>query len=224
MNSFKNIFFKKMKIKVFEFNPIAVNTYVLYDKTGECVIVDAACFYPNEQRALFEFIQSKKLVVKHLLNTHLHFDHVFGVNLIEKQFKVKLQAHKDDEFLLATMDEQLAMFGFTPNGDYVPTVGKYIDENDIIEFGNQKLSIIHVPGHSPGSIVFYNKEENVVVSGDVLFKGSIGRTDLPQGNHNLLIEDIKTKLLTLPGNTIVYPGHGPATTIKDEKRMNPFLQ
>ena len=213
-----------MKIKIFEFNPIAVNTYVLYDKTGECVIVDPACFYPNEQQALVKFINDKKLVVKHILNTHLHFDHVFGVNFVEKQFGVKMQAHKADEFLLETMNEQSAMFGFTPNGDYVPTVGKYIDENDTIEFGNQKLSIMHVPGHSPGSIVFYNKEQNVAVSGDVLFNGSIGRTDLPQGNHHQLIDGIKTKLLVLPPNTVVYPGHGPATNIKGEMRSNPFLQ
>lgn len=213
-----------MKIKIFEFNPIAVNTYVLYDKTGECVIVDPACFYPNEQEALVNFINDKKLVVKHILNTHLHFDHVFGVNFVEKQFGVKMQAHKADEFLLETMNEQLAMFGFSPNGDYVPTVGKYIDENDTIEFGNQKLSIMHVPGHSPGSIVFYNKEQNVAVSGDVLFNGSIGRTDLPQGNHQQLIEGIKTKLLVLPPDTVVYPGHGPATNIKGEMRSNPFLQ
>lgn len=213
-----------MKVKVFEFNPIAVNTYVLYDKTGECVIIDAACFYPDEQRELFNFINNKNLVIKHVLNTHLHFDHLFGVNFIEKQFEVQMKAHKADEFLLDSINDQLAAFGFSPNGDYTPTIGKYIDEDDIIEFGNQKLSIMHVPGHSPGSIVFYSQENGIVVSGDVLFNGSIGRTDLFQGNHNQLINEIKTKLLTLPGDTIVYPGHGPATTIKREIKSNPFLQ
>ena len=213
-----------MKVKVFEFNPIAVNTYVLYDKTGECVIIDAACFYPDEQRELFDFITDKKLVIKHLLNTHLHFDHIFGVNFIEKKFKVQMKAHKADEFLLASINDQLAAFGFSPNGDYTPTIGTYIDDNDIIEFGNQKLSIMHVPGHSPGSIAFYSQENSIVVSGDALFSGSIGRTDLPQGNHNLLIDGIKKKLLTLPANTIVYPGHGPATTVKRETKTNPFLQ
>ena len=212
-----------MKVKKFEFNPIAVNTYVLYDQTGECVIVDSACFYPFEQQDLVKFINDNQLVVKHVINTHLHFDHVFGVNFVVREFGEKMQAHKADEFLLETMNDQLAMFGFTPNGDYVPTVDKYIDENDVIEFGNQKLSIIHVPGHSPGSVVFYNKEQNIVVSGDVLFNGSIGRTDLPQGNHQQLIDGIKTKLLTLPENTFVYPGHGPATTIKGEMKSNPFL-
>ena len=213
-----------MNIKVFEFNPIAVNTYVLYDETGECVIIDAACFFPNEQQELLSFISDNKLVVKHLLNTHLHFDHVFGVNFMEEQFDVKMKAHKADEFLLASMQQQMAMFGFPANGKYIPTMGEYIDENDIIEFGNQKLSIMSVPGHSPGSIVFYNKKENLVISGDVLFNGSIGRTDLPQGDHNLLIDGIKTKLLVLPEDTVVYPGHGPSTTIKGEKQMNPFLQ
>ena len=213
-----------MNIKIFEFNPIAVNTYVLYDETGECVIIDAACFFPNEQQELLSFINNNKLVVKHLLNTHLHFDHVFGVNFMEEQFDVKMKAHKADEFLLASMQQQMAMFGFPANGKYIPTMGEYIDENDIIEFGNQKLSIMSVPGHSPGSIVFYNKKENLVISGDVLFNGSIGRTDLPQGDHNLLIDGIKTKLLVLPEDTVVYPGHGPSTTIKGEKQMNPFLQ
>lgn len=213
-----------MNIKIFEFNPIAVNTYVLYDETGECVIVDPACFFPNEQQELLKFINEKKLVVKHLLNTHLHFDHVFGVNFIEAQFDVKMKAHKADKFLLANMEQQMVMFGFPANGDYIPTLTNYIDENDIIEFGNQKLTIMHVPGHSPGSLVFYNKQEGVVVSGDVLFNGSIGRTDLPQGDHNSLIDGIKRKILTLPDNTVVYPGHGPATSVEGEKRINPFLQ
>lgn len=213
-----------MKIKVFEFNPIAVNTYVLYDKTGECVIIDPACFYPDEQRSLFNFIQDKNLVIKHVLNTHLHFDHIFGVNFVEKQFEVKTEAHKADEFLLETMNEQLAAFGFTPNGSYVPTIGKYIDERDVIEFGKQRLSIMHIPGHSPGSIVFYNKEQDVAISGDVIFRGSIGRTDLPKGNFEQLIEGIKTKLLVLPHQTAIYPGHGPATTVKYEMSNNPFLQ
>lgn len=213
-----------MKVKVFEFNPISVNTYVLHDKTGECVIIDAACFFPDEQRALFNYILNNNLVVKHVLNTHLHFDHVFGVNFIEQQFKVHMEAHKDDKFLIDSFSDQMAMFGFSDSVKYKPTVGKYIDENDTIEFGNQKLSIIHVPGHSPGSIVFYSKTDGFIVSGDVLFHGSIGRTDLLQGNHNQLIDGIKTKLLTLPIDTVVYPGHGPATTIKGEMKMNPFLQ
>lgn len=213
-----------MKVKVFEFNAIAVNTYVLSDKTGECVIIDPACYYPDEQRALFNYIIDKKLIVKHVLNTHLHFDHVFGANFIMEQFNVEMEAHKADQFLIDSFSEQMSLFGFSSNDKFKPTVGKYIDENDIIEFGNQKLSILHVPGHSPGSIAFYNKEEGCIISGDVLFNGSIGRTDLLQGDHNQLIEGIKTKLMILPQNTIVYPGHGPATTIGKEAKSNPFLK
>lgn len=212
-----------MKIKVFEFNPIAVNTYVLRDK-GECVVIDAACFYPNEQRALLNYILDKNLVVKHILNTHLHFDHLFGVNFMESQFKLQMKAHKADQFLLEGMADQMALFGFKDNGNYKPTIGKYIDESDVIEFGSQKLSILHLPGHSPGSIAFYNKAKNVMFSGDALFNGSIGRTDLPQGNHNQLLEGIRTKIFSLPGKTIVYPGHGPATTIDREIKSNPFFQ
>lgn len=212
-----------MKIKVFEFNPVAVNTYVLHDETGECVIVDPACFYPDEQHALFNYINDNSLIIKHVINTHLHFDHVFGVNFIENQFHIKMQAHKDDEFLLETMADQMAMFGFKMNGNAIPKIWKYINENDIIEFGNQTLTIMHVPGHSPGSIVFYNKKENLIVSGDVLFNGSIGRTDLPRCSHEDLIKGIRTKLFTLPENTIVYPGHGPATTIGKEIKTNPFF-
>ena len=212
-----------MKVKVFEFNPIAVNTYVLHDETGECVIIDPACFYHDEERALFNYINDEKLIIKHVLNTHLHFDHLFGVNFIQSQFKVSMKTHKADEFLLDTITEQMALFGFAANEKHIPTIGTYIDENDIIEFGNQKLSIMHVPGHSPGSIVFYNEAEHCIVSGDVLFNGSIGRTDLPKGNHSQLINGIKAKLLILPDETIVYPGHGPSTTIGKEKKTNPFL-
>ena len=211
-----------MKVKVFEFNPIAVNTYVLHDKE-ECVVIDAACFFPDEQSALLNYILDNNLVVKHILNTHLHFDHIFGVNFMESQFKLQMEANKADEFLLDGIDSQMAMFGFKSNGQYTPTFGKYIDENDVIEFGDQKLSIFHVPGHSPGSIAFYNEAENVVFSGDVLFNGSIGRTDLPKGNHEQLLESIRKNIFTLPGRTIVYPGHGPATTVENEINSNPFF-
>lgn len=211
-----------MKVKVFEFNPIAVNTYVLHDK-GECVVIDAACFFPDEQSALLNYILDNNLVVKHILNTHLHFDHIFGVNFMESHFKLQMEANKADEFLLDGIDSQMAMFGFKSNGQYTPTFGKYIDENDVIEFGDQKLSIFHVPGHSPGSIAFYNEAENVVFSGDVLFNGSIGRTDLPKGNHEQLLESIRKNIFTLPGKTIVYPGHGPATTVENEINSNPFF-
>ncbi|MDO5664193.1 MAG: MBL fold metallo-hydrolase [Bacteroidia bacterium] len=212
-----------MKIKIFEFNPLGVNTYVLYDKTGECIIIDASCFFPDEKELLLNFILDNNLVVKHLVNTHLHFDHIFGVNFIASQFDLKLQVHKDDEFLLVNLSEQLQMFGFNSNTDYKPEIGGYLAENDTITFGEHQLKILHVPGHSPGSIVFYNEKEKFAVVGDVLFNGSIGRTDLPGGSFEQLADGIRTKLFTLPDETEIYSGHGPKTTVGQEKKYNPFV-
>lgn len=212
-----------MKIKIFEFNPLGVNTYVLYDETGECIVVDASCFFPDENELLLNFILDNNLTVKYLVNTHLHFDHIFGVNFMASQFGLKLQAHRDDIFLLEKMSEQLQLFGFNTNVDYTPEIGRYLSEDDVISFGEQQLKVLHVPGHSPGSIVFYNEKEQFAVVGDVLFNGSIGRTDLLGGNFEQLIEGIRTKLFTLPDKTEIYPGHGPKTTIGRAKRDNPFV-
>lgn len=212
-----------MNIKIFEFNPIAENTYVVYDETKECVIIDAGCFFPDEKRQLLDFILDNDLVVKHLLNTHLHFDHVFGNKFILDQFGLKAFANDKDLFLLEVMPAQMRMFGFR-DAEEAPEVGSFIKENDTIEFGNQKFIVLEVPGHSPGSVAFYSIEGECVFVGDALFRGSIGRTDLAGGNQSQLIEAIRTRLLTLPPETIVYPGHGPQTSIRDEKRNNPFLQ
>lgn len=212
-----------MEIKIFEFNPIGENTYVLYDETKECVIIDPGCFYPDEERHLLDFILDNDLVVKHLLNTHLHFDHVFGNQFIYEQFGMKPEANKEDEFLLDGFAAQLRAFGFEDRGFTAPKIGTYLNENDVITFGNQRLIILHVPGHSPGSVVFYNQDAGCVIVGDVLFRGSIGRTDLAKGNHRQLIEGIEKKLFTLPPDTVVYPGHGPMTTIGGEIKNNPFF-
>lgn len=211
-----------MEIKIFQFNPIGVNTYVLYDETNECVIIDAGCFYHDEKEYLLNFILDNNLVVKHLLNTHLHFDHVLGNEFVKEQFSLDTEANKLDQFLLDGLPAQMRMFGFDPI-ENVPVVGRYLEEGDIVEFGNQQLKILQIPGHSPGSIVFYSSENNCVFVGDVLFRYSVGRTDLAGGDHRQLIEGIQQKLLVLPPDTVVYPGHGPATTIGDEKRSNPFL-
>lgn len=213
-----------MKIKTFEFNPLAVNTYVLSDDTKECVVIDATCFYHDEKETLLHYLIDNDLKVKHLINTHLHFDHIFGVNLLASQFGLELECHKDDEFLLENIPAQLQMFGFgNTKTDYTPKIGKYLTENDVIEFGLQKLHIFHVPGHSPGSLVFYNAAAGCVFTGDVLFNSSIGRTDLAGGDYEQLIKGIKEKLFALPPETVVYAGHGPSTTIGFEKKNNPFV-
>jgi len=211
-----------MKIKTFEFNPIGENTYILYDETNECVIIDAGTFYPDEKQCFLNFILNNELIVRHVLNTHLHFDHVFGNAFLLEQFNLQPQANKADEFLLEGMPAQLKMFGF-PEVEKSPSIGKYLNENDIIKFGNQELVVFEVPGHSPGSVAFYSKENKCVFVGDVLFRGSIGRTDLAGGNYDQLLNSIRTKLLILPPDTVVYSGHGPVTTIKNEMESNPFL-
>lgn len=212
-----------MNIKIFEFNPIAENTYILYDDTKECVIIDAGCFYPDEKQQLLNFILDNDLIVKHLLNTHLHFDHVLGNKFVADQFHIQPTANKEDTFLLEAMPIQMQMFGFRESEE-APAIGTYIRENDIIQFGKQKLIVLEVPGHSPGSVVFYSEEGNCVFVGDALFRNSIGRTDLARGNQQQLVDAIKSKLLSLPPDTIVYPGHGPQTTIQYETANNPFLQ
>lgn len=212
-----------MKIKTFEFNPLGVNTYVLYDRTGECIVVDASCFFPDENKLLLNFILDNNLVVKHLVNTHLHFDHIFGVNFLASQFGLKLLVHRDDVVLLENLPQQLQLFGFNTNVDYRPEIGGFLAENDVVSFGEQQLKVLHVPGHSPGSIVFYNEKEKLALVGDVLFNGSIGRTDLLEGSFEQLTEGIRTKLFTFPDDTEVYPGHGPKTTIGQERRYNPFV-
>ena len=212
-----------MKIKIFEFNPLGVNTYVLYDRTGECIVVDASSFFPDENELLLNFILDNNLVVKHIINTHLHFDHIFGVNFLASQFGLKLLVHRDDVVLLENLPQQLQLFGFNTNVDYRPEIGDFLAEDDTISFGEQQLRVLHVPGHSPGSIVLYNEKKELALAGDVLFNGSIGRTDLLGGNFEQLTEGIRTKLFTLPDDTEVYPGHGPKTTIGQEKRYNPFV-
>ncbi|NDV68869.1 MBL fold metallo-hydrolase [Dysgonomonas sp. 25] len=210
-----------MNIKIFPFNPIQVNTYVLSDETKECVIIDPGCFYPDEKRELLSYILDNDLVIKHVLNTHLHFDHTLGLNFVYEQFQMRTEAHQADQFLLDMLPQQYEAFGFGKYDGEIPIIGKYLTEHDIISFGNQKLAIQHVPGHSPGSLVFYNNEYAFV--GDVLFRGSIGRTDLIGGDMQLLLDGIRSKLFTLSPDTVVYSGHGPTTTIGEEAKNNPFF-
>jgi glyoxylase-like metal-dependent hydrolase (beta-lactamase superfamily II) len=214
-----------MQIKIFPFNPLEVNTYVLSDETKECAIIDAACYQPHETELLINYIVDNGFTVKQLINTHLHFDHIFGINALAEKFDVKVAFHKEDEFLLDSIPQKLAMFGFPidNNVNYTPEVGRYLIDKEVIAFGNQQLKAIHVPGHSPGSLCYYNEAANAVFTGDVLFLESIGRTDLPGGDYDKLVHGIRTKLFTLPPETVVYPGHGPKTTIGFESEHNPFI-
>ena len=210
-----------MQIKRFEFNLIGENTYLLYDETKEAVIIDCGAFYSEEKSLLEESITKNQLVLKHLLNTHLHLDHAFGNKFIYDTYGIKPEYHSSEESM-PELENQAKFFGMKIGKSKVEAE-KYLEDGELITFGNSILKAILVPGHSPGSLCFYSEKDGVLFSGDVLFQGSVGRSDLWGGNHEELISGIKNKLLTLPENTIVYSGHGDETTIKNEIKNNPFL-
>ena len=212
-----------MKIEKFTFNPFAENTYVIYDeRTKDCIIIDPGCYESNEEKILLNFILSNKLVPSKLINTHCHIDHIFGNNFVMKNWNVELFFHKKEEELLSQSKNIAKSYGFE-NYKLSPKADKFIDENDNISIGNEKLKIFFTPGHSPGHICLYNKKHNILISGDVIFMNSIGRTDLPGGNYKTLIDSIKTKIINLPEETNIFCGHGPSTTLIKEKINNPFL-
>jgi hydroxyacylglutathione hydrolase len=210
-----------LKIKVFIFSPIQENTYVLYNEKNECFIIDPGCYFPEEQQALKAFIDKNGLIPKKLLNTHCHLDHVFGNKFVAETWNLTLHLHPKEEVVLQFAPTSGLMYDM-PFDNYT---GEFIflNEGEQISLGNDQLEIIHAPGHSPGSICFYCKEEKFIIGGDVLFNGSIGRTDLPMGDHETLLNSIREKLFVLPDDVVVYSGHGPETTIGNEKKFNPFV-
>lgn len=212
-----------MKIKRFEFNMFPENCYVLWDDTQEAVIIDPGCFYEDEKQALKGFLQGLELNVRHLLCTHLHLDHIFGNPFLLRELGLKAEAHQADEFLLGEAAKQSRMFGFKTQEAPVP-LGGYLNDGDLITFGHTQLEAIHVPGHSPGSLVFYCAADGCMFSGDVLFQGSVGRADLFGGNFDTLIDGIRSRLFVLPPESVVYPGHGNPTTIGTEMAENPFFR
>jgi len=211
-----------MTIKTFTFNPFQENTYLVFDETNEAVIIDAGCLQAAEKQALSRFIEDNKLTLKRVLNTHLHLDHQFGNKFLFDTYGIAPEACIEDEFLLENVVAQARSYGFPVTEEAQP-LGAYITENQEIIFGNSSLKAIHAPGHSPGSMVLYSEKDGVMFAGDVLFQGSIGRTDLPKGDYASLILAITKKLLILPDSTVVYCGHGPSTTIGYEKKNNPYL-
>ncbi len=217
-----NSYLCKMQVKKFTFNPFQENTYVLFDGSKECVIVDAGCYYPQEFEELKLFIQENGLKVVKLISTHSHLDHVFGNKVVLDFFKVPLGIHPEDETTLDALEQTASMYGI-PNVLKSPEPDFYFNHGDFVEFGDTKLEVRFVPGHAPGHVVFVNHEAGVVINGDCLFQGSIGRTDLPGGNHELLLTKIKKELFTLPDHFVVYSGHGGETTIGTEKSTNPFF-
>ncbi len=209
------------KIKKFVFNDFQTNCYILYDSSYEAVIIDGAANSHTGLKQIDDFLNDNHLIPKYILNTHGHLDHVCGNYYLESRFRIPILSHKDDDFLIENSLQLAKQFGYAI--EQPPKPDKHLKDHDIIKFGDTQLEIILVPGHTPGSIAFYNAEDNFVITGDVLFLESIGRTDLPKGNYDQLMNSILKRLFTLPEKTVVYPGHGPDTTIGDEKKYNPFF-
>jgi hydroxyacylglutathione hydrolase len=209
-------------IQAFEFNPFAENTYVVFDETGECVIFDPGCYTAEERTALKNFIAEKTLQPVRLINTHCHLDHVFGNAFVAKTWNLGLEIHSGELPVLQRFPQTCQMYGI-PFAEASPMPARFIEAGESVEFGNTRLKALFTPGHSPASLSFYCPEDGFVIAGDVLFYESIGRSDLPGGDMDTLLKSIRNQLFTLPDETLVYPGHGPATTIRHEKEYNPFL-
>jgi len=211
-----------MEIKSFVFNPFYENTYVLWDETREGIVIDPGCYEDYERKELMDFIQKENLNIKAIVNTHCHIDHVLGNYYLKETLGCPLWIPQDEREIYHAVVAYAPQWGVH---NYTEAeADRLLTDTDKIEFGNTVLSTIYCPGHSPGHLVFNNESEKRAIGGDVLFRQSIGRTDLPGGNHDQLLENIKTRIYTLPEETEVFPGHGPSTTVGFEKKNNPFVQ
>lgn len=211
-----------MDIAIFTFNPFSENTYILYDETKECIIIDPGCSNQEEEQTLADFIEANNLKPVKLVNTHCHIDHVLGNKFVSEKYNLPLTSHKGEAMVLAMQPQISSMYGIAY--DPSPEITLFLEDGAELKFGNTTLNVLYTPGHSPASISFYNKKNRVVIGGDVLFQGSIGRTDLPGGDFDTLEKSIKQKFYVLPDDVTVFSGHGPSTTIGVEKRTNPFVK
>lgn len=211
-----------IQIKTFTFNPYQENTYLLYDEKGNCAIIDPGMYGPEEEAILSSFIEENKLNPVLLLNTHCHIDHVLGNKYIHETYNLLPQFHKGELPILIEVQNYAPQMGL--RYDVSPIGEVFLPSSGEIKLGEHSLELIFAPGHSPAHLCFYSAKYGFLIGGDVLFKGSVGRTDLPGGNHQQLMDSIRTNLYTLPDETIVYPGHGPTTQIGFEKKNNPFVK
>jgi glyoxylase-like metal-dependent hydrolase (beta-lactamase superfamily II) len=209
-----------IKIKSFTFNPFQENTYILYDDSKSCIIIDPGCYEDIEKQELTNFISAESLKVEKLVNTHCHIDHVLGNKFIKETYGVELYIHKNDEATLMAVSSYASNYGFQQYEE--TSADQFLAEGEKLTFGESELDIIYVPGHAPGHVAFISQDDKFCIGGDVLFRGSIGRTDLPGGDLDTLIKSIHNKMFVLPDDIIVYSGHGPTTTIGEEKVTNPF--
>jgi hydroxyacylglutathione hydrolase len=209
-------------VKKFTFNPFAENTYVLSNDSKDCIIVDPGCSNAYEQEQLISYIEKAGLKPVRLLNSHCHIDHVLGNDFIMAKYNLKLETHRNEIPVLARVHDYAAIFGVEIDEQKAPDL--FLEHNDICNFGETYFRVLHAPGHSPGSICFYFEPEKIIICGDVLFKGSVGRYDLPSASGEDLYRSVTQVLMALPDDVVVFSGHGPETTIGDERRTNPFLK
>lgn len=212
-----------MKVETFTFNGFQENTSIVYTAEKDAVIIDPGCYDQHEQEALVDFITSRDLTVQAVLNTHCHLDHIFGNAFCVAKYGVDLYAHKEELFTLGLAEKSAQLYGF-PGFIPSPTPTVFIEDNEEIRFGTLAFQVIFGPGHAVGHVAFYNAPNKLLIGGDILFKGSFGRTDLPGGSMEILKKTIHERMFTLPEDTVVYPGHGPTTTIGEEKVHNYIWQ
>lgn len=211
-----------LQVHAFTFNPFHENTYVLHNEKKECWIIDPGMHGADEERVLYDFIEQNGLQPQQILNTHAHIDHILGIEGLKQRYAVPFGMHELERPVLANAKGSAMLFGF--HFGAIPVPDFFIRENDKIKLGDDELEIRMAPGHSPGSIIFYHAAGSWLIGGDVLFQGSVGRSDLPGGNHEVLMTSIKEQVYTLPDETTVYSGHGPATRVGLEKKTNPFIR
>lgn len=212
-----------IEVRSFTFNPFQENTYLLINEKKECFIIDPGCYFTNERKTLTDAITEGGLAPVALLNTHCHLDHIFGNKLVSQEYGLKPRIHLLDKPVLDQSPQAAQMYNvpFEPSPN--PSE-EYLQDGEVISWGKDELKVILAPGHSPGSVCFYCEKQQFLIGGDVLFRESIGRSDLPGGDYDTLEKSIRERLYTLPDETVVYPGHGPQTMIGYEKRNNPFVK
>lgn len=211
-----------LTIQAFTFNPYQENTYLLIDDLKNCIIIDPGMHSLEEQNFFLEYVRENQLKPTLLLNTHCHIDHVLGNHFVFEHWGLKPNFHENEIPVLVAVDNYAPQMGFRYETSPIPDT--FLQANETITFGDETLKCIFAPGHAPGHLCFYSEQYNFLIGGDVLFKNSIGRTDLPLGDHQTLLDSIANNIYTLPENTVVYPGHGPETTIGYEKKTNPFIK
>ena len=213
-----------LNIKTFICNLLSENTYVVSDETQECVIIDCGAYYEEEREAITRYIDEKQLKPVHLLATHGHFDHNFGIDTIFEKYGLKVEVSAADDFLISDLPKQFHDIVGAPLRRTFPSVGRFFDKGEKIRFGNHVLTILETPGHTPGGVIFYCEAEHIAFTGDTLFRMSIGRTDFDGGSYNDMMASLKNVVAKLPGETVIYSGHGPASNIAEELRYNPYFR